>query len=248
VIADPTAPQEARTGALLNRSQVLRKLNRPDEAQSDYLLAKNIPVHVGQIGPNIIDLSAHYAKPMGEPLTLRGPTVGVTWSVKIHDEVADPALIEKTIVDEFEWAESLTSHWRTNTDLWMFNRTLTTNAMAVPWPVLTLSRWASEISRATDGAYDITVGPLIKLWGLGSAPRRGRPPTDGEIAAVLPAVGWQKMEVLDGMLRKQDPRMELDLSSITVGWAIDQVAQQLERRGYSNFCVEAGGKVRVSAL
>src|SRR4029450_13197791 len=120
-----------------------------------------------------------------EPLEWRGRTMGTTWSVKIHDEVADPAVIEKAIADEFEWAESLTSHWRTNTDLSIFNRTATTNAMAVPWPVLTLSRWAAEISAGTDGAYDITVGPLVKLWGFGPAPRRVEPPTNDEIAAVL---------------------------------------------------------------
>ena len=89
-----------------------------------------------------------------------------------------------------------------------------------------------------------TVGPLVNLWGFGPRPRRTEPPTDKEIAAVLPAVGWQKLEVLDGTLRKQHPALEVDLSSIAVGWAIDQVAQNLERRGYTNFLVEAGGELR----
>ena len=179
-----------------------------------------------------------------EPLKLTGRTMGTTWSVKIRDEVADPAIINTIIGEEFEWAENLTSHWRTNTDLAEFNRTRTTNAMAVPWPVLTLSRWAAEISRQTGGAYDITVGPLVKLWGFGPAPRRTEPPTDAEITRILPAVGWQKLEVLDGLLRKQHPALEIDLSSIAVGWAIDQAAQLLERRGYTNFLVEAGGELR----
>src|SRR5437762_5594604 len=170
--------------------------------------------------------------------------MGTTWSVKIRDEIADPAIVDKVIADEFEWAENLTSHWRTNTDLSEFNRTATTNAMPVPWPVLTLSRWAIEISRQTGGAYDITVGPLVKLWGFGPAPRRTEPPTDAEIDAVLPAVGWQKLEVLDGMLRKRHPGLEIDLSSIAVGWAIDQATQLLERRGFTNFLVEAGGELR----
>ncbi|HXT40739.1 MAG TPA: FAD:protein FMN transferase [Candidatus Angelobacter sp.] len=179
-----------------------------------------------------------------EPLTLTGRTMGTTWSVKIRDEVADPAIVNKVIVDEFEWAENMTSHWRTNTDISEFNRTATTNAMPVPWPVLTLSRWAADISRHTGGAYDITVGPLVNLWGFGPAHRHTEPPTDAEINAALPAVGWQKLEILDGMLRKRHPALEIDLSSIAVGWAIDQVAQNLERRGYTNFLVEAGGELR----
>src|SRR5262249_18811976 len=151
-----------------------------------------------------------------EPLKFSGRTMGTTWSVKIHDEVADPAIIDKAIADEFEWAESLTSHWRTNTDLSVFNRTPTTNAMPVPWPVLTLSRWAAKISRETYGAYDVTVGPLVNLWGFGPAPRRIEPPSDSEVAAMLPAVGWRKLEVLDGMVRKRHPGLELDFSSIAV--------------------------------
>ena len=78
----------------------------------------------------------------------------------------------------------MTSHWRTNTDVSEFNRTQTTNAMAVPWPVVTLARWAAEVSRATGGAYDVTVGPLVRLWGFGPGPRRTEPPTDAEVQAV----------------------------------------------------------------
>jgi thiamine biosynthesis lipoprotein ApbE len=183
------------------------------------------------------------SQPEPDLLTMRGRSMGTTWSVKIRDEIADPVVLEKTIAGEFEWAESLTSHWRTNTDLSEFNRAATTNAVA--WPVLTLARWSAEISRATDGVFDVTVGPLVRLWGFGPGPSRSEPPSDSEIAAVLPAVGWQKLEVLDGMLRKRHPALELDFSSIAVGWAIDHVAQNLERRGYTNFLVEAGGELRV---
>ncbi len=183
-----------------------------------------------------------------EPLKLAGRTMGTTWSVKIRDEVADPQVIEKAIADEFEWAESLISNWRTNTDLSVFNRAATTNPMPVPWPVLTLSRLAAGVSRETGGAYDITVGPLVKLWGFGPGPRRIEPPSDTEIAAVLPEVGWQKLEVLDGMLRKQEPRLEVDLSSLGMGWAVDQVSQSLDRRGFTNYLVEAGGQLRARGV
>jgi len=183
-------------------------------------------------------------EPAPEPLTLRGRAMGTTWSVKIHDEVADPADLDERVAREFEWAESMTSHWRTNTGISQFNSTATTNAMAVPWPVLTLARWSAEISRVTDGAFDVTVGPLVRLWGFGPGPRRTEPPTDDEVEKVRPAVGWQKLEVLDGMLRKQHPAIQVDLSSIAEGWAVDQVAQLLEFKNYTNFLVEAGGELR----
>jgi thiamine biosynthesis lipoprotein len=170
--------------------------------------------------------------------------MGTTWSVKLHDEVADLAALEKAIANEFEWAESMTSHWRTNTDLSQFNRARTTNALPVPWPVLTLTRWAGEISQATAGAYDVTVGPLVRLWGFGPGPRRTEPPSEREMDAVRPAVGWTKLKVMDGMLRKEHPDLEVDLSSIAKGWAIDQISQLLERRGFTNYLVEAGGELR----
>jgi thiamine biosynthesis lipoprotein ApbE/Na+-translocating ferredoxin:NAD+ oxidoreductase RnfG subunit len=185
-----------------------------------------------------------HSEPEPEPATFRGRTMGISWSLKIRDEIADPALIERVVAEEFDWADLMISHWKTNTDLSEFNRTATTNAMPVPWPVLTLAREAAEISRATDGAYDITVGALTRLWGFGPGPRRAEPPADAEIQAALPAVGWQKLELLDGMIRKQHPALQVDLSSIGEGWAIDQIARLLERRGYTNFLVELGGELR----
>ena len=179
-----------------------------------------------------------------EPLGLHGRMMGTTWSVKIHDEVADLPALEKRIAQEFEWAESMTSHWRTNTDISRFNAARTTNAMPVPWPVITLARWSAEISRETGGAFDITVGPLVNLWGFGPGPRRAAPPSEAEITEALPAVGWDKLEILDGMLRKGHPGLGIDLSAIAVGWAVDQVSQLLEYRGYTNFLVEAGGELR----
>lgn len=190
--------------------------------------------------------------PQGEAqiptVTFRGEAMGSSWTVKIRDEIADPAAVQRAIAEQFEWAEQMTSHWRSNTDLSIFNRTQSTEPIAVPWPVVTLARWSAEISRATGGAFDITVGPLVKLWGFGPAPRRETPPTAAEIEAVRPAVGWQKLEILDGQLRKQNPRLEIDLSAIAAGWAIDQVAEKLVNRGYTNFLIEAGGELRASGI
>lgn len=183
-------------------------------------------------------------EPEPEPALFRGKAMGTTWSLKMFDEVADPFLMEKDVGGQFEWVESLTSHWRTNTDIWQFNHAPETDPFPVPWPVLTLSRWSAEISRLTDGAFDITVGPLVRLWGFGPGPKRSQPPTDAEIAAVLPSIGWQKLDVQDGTLQKQNPALEIDLSSIAEGWSADQVAELLERRGYTNFLVEIGGELR----
>ena len=179
-----------------------------------------------------------------EPATFTGRTMGTTWMVKIRDEVADPAAIQIAIAEKFEWCEKMTSHWRTNTDLAQFNFSPETNAIFVPWPVVTLARRSQEISRATDGAFDITVGPLVQLWGFGPPPRRTNAPTEAEIAAVLPAIGWEKLELLNGAVRKQHPELRIDFSAIAPGWAIDQITELLDLRGFTNFLVESGGELR----
>ncbi len=172
--------------------------------------------------------------------------MGTTWSVKMRDELASPPYLKKVIAKEFEWAESLTSHWRPETDVSIFNRTRTTQPMEVPWPVLMLSRWSTDIHRETEGAFDITVGPLLRLWGFGPN-TGGEPrtiPSDAELIEVLKAVGLNKLELLDDALRKQHPALEVDLSSIAKGWAINKVVDELEFQAYTNFLVEAGGELR----
>lgn len=207
---------------------------RRDWAALGFLALAGLTASASRIWPR--------AEPEPAPLELRGLTMGSPWSVKVRDEVPDPTAIEKIIQRELDWAESLTSHTRTNSDLFEFNRTATTNAWPVPWPVLTLTRSAAEISRLTGGASDVTAGPLERLWTFGASSGSGasQPGTE-EIQRVLRDVGWQKLEVLDGMLRKQTPGLEVDLFTMARGWAIDHAIQVLERRGYTNVLVEWGG-------
>jgi thiamine biosynthesis lipoprotein len=186
--------------------------------------------------------SSHEAE--SELVVLNGQTMGTTWTVKLRGEVQNPAALEKAVAKEFDWTETMTSHWRTNTDLSIFNRTASTNPIAVPWPVTKLTRMTREISEASGGAFDITVGPLVRLWGFGPAPRRETPPGEDEIERLRESWGWEKLEILDLQLRKQHPGLEIDLSAIAPGWAADQIAALLEGRGYQEFLVETGGELR----
>jgi len=179
-----------------------------------------------------------------EPVLVTGHAMGTTWSVKLRDEVASPPALEETIGKEFEWAEALTSNWRTNTQLSIFNRALGTNAQRVPWPVMTLVKWSAEISRESGGAFDITVGPLVRAWGFGPGATRGHMPDDRELDTLQDRVGWEKLELLDGGLRKKHPALEVDLSGIAKGWAINKVVDELVFQGYTNILVEAGGELR----
>lgn len=227
------------TGALLNFARAAGsgdRWGRRDWGALGLLLAGLVTTGVSRLG------SAGASEE--ETMAFEGRTMGTTWTVKVRDEVQNPAALDKALVKEFEWAEKMTSHWRTNTDLTLFNRSSSTNPIPVPWPVTKLARISQEISRRTDGAFDITVGPLVRLWGFGPGPRRTEPPTREEIERLKPSLGWQRLEILDGQLRKQEAGLEIDLSAIAPGWAVDQVAAMLEGQNYKEFLVESGGELR----
>ncbi|MHC1765661.1 MAG: FAD:protein FMN transferase [Verrucomicrobiia bacterium] len=185
-------------------------------------------------------------EPEPPPFECQGKFLTGKWSVKIKEEIADPPAIETAVTRQFEWAESMTSHWLTNSGIWEFNHTPSTSPIFVPWPVITLTRMAAEISREAGGAYDVTVGPLLRLWGIGSARATGAAPSRESLDAARLAIGLEKLEVGDGALSKQHPQLELDLSSLASGWAIDQVWQVVERRGYTNALIAANGVLRAA--
>lgn len=105
---------------------------------------------------------------------------------------------------------------------------------------------AMTISRETDGAFDITVAPLVNLWGFGF--RNDVPPTDRAVDSLRRLTGFDKVRMADRRVVKSDPRIMLDCSAIAKGYGCDVVARLLRRRGVENFMVEIGGEVVVSGV
>jgi FAD:protein FMN transferase len=102
---------------------------------------------------------------------------------------------------------------------------------------------AMEVSAATDGAFDITVGPLVNAWGFG---RDSTPQVDSAIIdSLLQFVGYRKVKLVDGKLIKSDPRMFIDVNALAQGYSCDVLASWLESQGISHYMIEVGGEVRV---
>ena len=136
------------------------------------------------------------------------------------------------------------STWRAASVLSHFNASRDTNWFPVPRDTALVVREALEVSRLTDGAFDVTVFPLVQLWGFGPGGKKGRVPTDAEIAAAQKRVGWRKLEArLDPpALRKSLPDVAVDLSAICPGYASDCLGELLEARGVRDYLVEVGGE------
>ena len=100
---------------------------------------------------------------------------------------------------------------------------------------------AMDISKETDGAFDITVAPLVNAWGFGF--KNGSQPSRHQVDSLLRLVGYEKVSMVDGKVKKQDPRIMLDCSAIAKGYGTDRVARLLQSRGVQNYMVEIGGEV-----
>lgn len=105
---------------------------------------------------------------------------------------------------------------------------------------------AEQISKETDGAFDITVAPMVNAWGFGF--KKGTPPTKHVVDSLKSLVGYQKVRLESGRIIKQDPRIMLDCSAIAKGYGVDVVANYLRKEGIENFIVEIGGEVVSSGI
>ncbi len=140
------------------------------------------------------------------------------------------------------------STYRPESELSQFNRSDSTDWVNVSEDTAIVVAAAQEISRKTDGAFDITVGPLVDIWGFGPRLDVNGRPSDEEIAEALSHVGYQKLEVRQEPpgLRKSDPSLHVDLSAIAKGYGVDQAAQVLIQHGINDYMVEIGGDLKAA--
>ena len=100
---------------------------------------------------------------------------------------------------------------------------------------------ARTVSEDTDGAFDITVAPLVNAWGFGF--KHNIAPTKSKIDSIMNFVGYKKVRMMGRTIMKDDPRVMLDCSAIAKGYGSDVVAHYLESMGISNYLVEIGGEI-----
>lgn len=108
----------------------------------------------------------------------------------------------------------------------------------------TVFRLSSEIYKDTEGAFDITVAPLVNAWGFGF--KNGITPDRHAIDSLMPFVGFDKVKLQDGKIIKTDDRLMLDCSAIAKGYGVDAVARLLKSKGIDNYMVEIGGEIVAS--
>ena len=103
---------------------------------------------------------------------------------------------------------------------------------------------AAKVSSETGGAFDITVAPLVNMWGFGT--KQFHRPDKESVDSLMRFVGFHKVSLRDGHVVKSDPRIQLDCSAIAKGYGCDVVARYLRSKGIKNFMIEIGGEVVTS--
>ena len=178
-------------------------------------------------------------------IAIQGRTMGTTYHVKVVSETPDLGDLARRIEARLAEINRSMSTYDPESEISRFNRTVPANA---PFPIsgdfLEVMAMGLRLHRITDGAWDATVNPLVNLWGFGSRSDGYRIPSDEEIAAVLPVVGFQHIGISqDGFLVKRIPGVSLDLGSIAKGYGVDQVARVVAAAGYRDYIVEIGGEI-----
>lgn len=195
--------------------------------------------------PLIISLLIISCKPKTHPadfLFLEGFTQGTTYHITYEDQSSMNYIEEIELI--FREIDSSMSVYRQNSIITGLNNN-DPNYKPDHYFVDVVSK-AIEISNKTDGAFDITVGPLVNAWGFGFS---GKMDISRELIDSLKGfVGIGNIQLNGSDYSKSDPRVKIDVNAIAKGYTVDVVAEFLESKGVENYMVEIGGELRVKGL
>lgn len=181
-------------------------------------------------------------------ITYTGKTMGTSYNITICAGPKDNKIrpVHPLIKEELERINDWMSTYLADSELSRFNRFEGREWLDVSPATAQVVKEAQRVSRATKGAFDVTVGPLVKLWNFGPDPGPMRVPESKAIEAARARVGFEKLEVRDDppALRKLQSDLSVNLSAIAKGFGVDRVAELLDRLDIKNYLVEIGGEVR----
>ena len=174
-----------------------------------------------------------------------GPTMGSSYSIKYVHRAGLPAPAEvqaqvETILDRIDRQMST---YRSDSDIERFNHLPADHCQNMPAPVLELVRVGQQLSQQSEGAYDLTVEPLLNLWGFGPQSRQEVVPSAEALAQVRQRVGYRHLRIEGEQLCK-DAAVEVDFNSIAAGYAVDTIAARLEAMGIHDYLAEATGELK----
>ena len=179
-----------------------------------------------------------------QPLHVQGEALGTTWSLKVTNSPLEKGDIVRGLQAEIEKVNLEMSTYIDFSTVSRFNQhTDLQTGINVSDELIKVLEAARYVHDQTFGAFDVTVGPLVRAWGFG-ARKSDTPPTPDEVTAILSKLGMSHIYVKESKLYKVVPETEIDLSAIAKGHAVDIGGQWLEAQGIQNYLFEIGGEIR----
>jgi thiamine biosynthesis lipoprotein len=192
--------------------------------------------------------------------TISGPAMGTTYHVTVRarhaarDDSRAQACVDRTLAV----ADAHLSTYKKESEISALNRNRSTDWIPISPTLLAVVAAAQRVSAETDGAFDITVAPLVRLWGFG--PGQGpanpaaaavpfEPPAPEFVHDAMASVGYSWLELRADptpAVRKGKVSLELDVDGIAPGYAVDRISECLQRVGIRHHLVELGGEVRAA--
>lgn len=167
--------------------------------------------------------------------TAQGSIFGTTYHIKYEASTS----LDSAILAELNRVDASLSVFNPQSTISKINKGGSNRTDAMLYEVL---QKAEKVSEASQGAFDVTVMPLVNAWGFGF--KKGEFPTPSQIDSLKQMIGYQRIHLqADSTLQKDDPRIMIDCGAIAKGYGVDRVAKLLRDHGVRNYMVEIGGEV-----
>ncbi len=189
-------------------------------------------------------------KPQPEQIQLKGSTMGTYYSVKylLEEGLPTDVQIQTEIDKRLELVNDQMSTYRQDSELSRFNQHTSEEPVPVSPATLEVIKEALRLHQLSDGALDITLGPLVNLWGFGPNGRADKKPSIEALTKAREMTGVEHLLMTDSALIKTNPALYVDLSSIAKGFGVDVVANYLQEIGIDNYLVDIGGELQLKGV
>ena len=188
-----------------------------------------------------------------EQYAFRGSTMGTSYNIKIVEPQSlefDHNLLADQVDSLLRDINQIMSTYIKDSELSQVNAAPAGKWVEISKELYQVFQAALEVSRKSNGAFDITIGPLVNLWGFGPEHNNSDVPSDEQIAERQQRVGFEYIELRDlpPAIKKKRENIYIDLSAIAKGWGVDQVAEFIESENHFNYLVEIGGEIRARGV
>ncbi|WP_286265252.1 FAD:protein FMN transferase [Thalassotalea atypica] len=180
---------------------------------------------------------------------LQGRTMGTTYNIKVVvGSDVDTVTLHKAIDEALVQVNQEMSTYIADSELSLFNKSDGVEPIVMSKGLSKVINEAVRLGKITNGMLDVTVGPLVNLWGFGPDFRPNKVPTDNEQQQARARIGLNKIEVSGDNISKSQHDIYVDLSTIAKGYGVDVVADIVEANGIDGYLVEIGGELRLKGF